>query len=89
MLSEDLWVPGQEGHDFFKASDWLKYCVFEDSCELVFDAGEKDSYVKRVEFQLLSQVLVKAEAVEPLKELTVIQDFKDSSFDLNGGKKGT
>jgi hypothetical protein len=55
----------------------------------VFDAGEKDSYVKRVEFQLLSQVLVKAEAVEPLKELTVIQDFKDSSFDLNGGKKGT
>ena len=39
-LSEDFWVPDEKSYDFLKVSNRLKNSVFEDGCELVFNAGQ-------------------------------------------------
>ncbi len=86
IFSEDFWVSAQKCHDLFKAPHWLEHSVFEHCCELVLDTRQKDCDVQWVQFQLLSQIMLEFELVQPVEELSLVNDFQDAGFDLNSCK---
>lgn len=82
-FSEDFWVSAQNSHDFLKVSHWLEYSIFEHCCELVLNTCQKNCDVQRVQFQLLSQILIKTELVKSVNELRVTYHSKNTGFDLH------